>query len=133
MKFKPFVALLICAAMMASILPMRVSGQGSPAPVRGKHGMVASAHVLASQVGVDVMKRGGNADDAAIAVGLALAVVYPIAGNIGGGGFMVIRKKDGTSTVIDYREMAPKAATRNIYLDKDGKLIVGEGSSIIGY
>lgn len=136
MKFKPFrlyVALLIYGAITASLLPAPVAGQGSPAPVRGRHGMVASAHALASQVGVDVMKRGGNAVDAAIAVGFALAVVYPIAGNIGGGGFMVIRKKDGTSSVIDYREMAPKAATRNIYLDQDGKLIVGEGSSIIGY
>src|SRR5687767_7546827 len=117
------VVLLVYIAIAASLMPVRAA-QGSPAPVRGKRGMVASAHVLASQVGVDVMKRGGNAIDAAIAVGLALAVVYPIAGNIGGGGFMVIRKKDGTSTVIDYREMAPKGATRNIYLDKDGKLIV---------
>ena len=64
---------------------------------------------------------------------LALAVVYPEAGNIGGGGFMLIRKKDGTSKVIDYREMAPAAATHDIFLDKNGKLITGEGSSTIGY
>src|SRR6476620_4174555 len=95
--------------------------------------MVASQHELASKIGVEIMKRGGNAIDAAIAVGLALAVVYPYAGNIGGGRFMMIRKKDGTATAIDYREMAPKAATRNIYLDKNGELIKGEGGSIVGY
>ena len=73
--------------------------------------MVASQHELASKIGVDIMKKGGNAVDAAIAVGLALAVVYPEAGNIGGGGFMLIRKQDGETYAIDYREMAPKAAT----------------------
>ncbi|HEY2865687.1 MAG TPA: gamma-glutamyltransferase [Pyrinomonadaceae bacterium] len=102
-------------------------------PVRGQHGMVASNSEIASRVGVEIMKEGGNAVDAAIAVGLALEVVYPYAGNIGGGGFMMIRKKDGTATAIDYREMAPKAATRNIYLDKNGELIKGEGGSILGY
>ena len=101
--------------------------------VRGRHGMVASNSEIASRVGVEVMKRGGNAIDAAVAVGLALAVVYPYAGNIGGGGFMMIRKKDGTATAIDYREMAPKAASRNVYLDKSGELIKGEGGSILGY
>ncbi|MDQ2975791.1 MAG: gamma-glutamyltransferase, partial [Acidobacteriota bacterium] len=84
-------------------------------------------------VGVDVMKRGGNAVDAAIAVAFALAVTYPSAGNLGGGGFMVIRLKNGKTTAIDYREMAPAAATRNIYLDKDGNLIEGEGGSLVGY
>lgn len=103
------------------------------APVTGKNGMVASQHKLASKIGVDVMKKGGNAVDAAIAVGLALAVVYPEAGNIGGGGFMVIRFKNGRSTAIDYREMAPAKALRNIYLDKNGAIIKGEGGSVIGY
>ncbi len=102
-------------------------------PVRGKNAMVASQHELASKIGVDVMKKGGNAVDAAIAVGLALAVVYPEAGNLGGGGFMVIRTKDGKFTSIDYREMAPAKATRNIYIGKDGKVIRGEGGSVIGY
>src|SRR3982751_1709129 len=101
--------------------------------VRGRHGMVASNNEIASQVGVEVMKKGGNAVDAAIAVGLALAVVYPVAGNIGGGVFMMIRKADGTTTAIDYREMAPAAASRNVYLDKNGQLIKGEGGSILGY
>jgi len=79
------------------------------------------------------MKRGGNAIDAAIAVAFALAVTHPAAGNLGGGGFMMIRLKDGRTTAIDYREMAPAAATHNIYLDKNGKVIEGEGGSIEGY
>jgi gamma-glutamyltranspeptidase/glutathione hydrolase len=79
------------------------------------------------------MKRGGNAIDAAIAVALALAVTYPAAGNLGGGGFMMIRLQNGKTTAIDYREMAPAAAHRNVYLDKEGNLIKGEGSSTVGY
>lgn len=102
-------------------------------PVRARHGMVASTSGLASQVGVDVLRRGGNAVDAAIAVAFALAVTYPAAGNLGGGGFMMIRLKDGTTTAIDYRETAPAKATRNIYLDANGNLIEGEGGSLIGY
>jgi gamma-glutamyltranspeptidase/glutathione hydrolase len=102
-------------------------------PVRAKHGMVASTNEIASQVGVDIMKRGGNAVDAAIAVAFALAVTHPAAGNLGGGGFMMIRLKNGKTTAIDYREMAPAAATRNIYLDKNGNLIEGEGGSLVGY
>ena len=102
-------------------------------PLRAKHGIVASTNQTASQVGVDVMKRGGNAVDAAIAVALALAVTYPAAGNLGGGGFMMIRLRNGKTTAIDYREMAPAAAHRNVYLDKDGNLIKGEGSSTVGY
>lgn len=102
-------------------------------PVRGKHAMVASQHPLASQIGIDVMKRGGNAVDAAIAVAIALAVVYPEAGNLGGGGFMMIRFKDGRTTAIDYREMAPAAATRNVFVNSEGELIKGEGGSTVGY
>lgn len=102
-------------------------------PVRGKNAMVASQHELASRIGVEVMKKGGNAVDAAIAVGLALAVVYPEAGNLGGGGFMLIRLNDGTTTSIDYREMAPAKATRDVFVDEKGNLIRGEGSSTIGY
>ncbi len=102
-------------------------------PVRAKHGIVASTSKIASQVGVDIMKRGGNAVDAAIAMALALAVTYPAAGNLGGGGFMMIRLRDGKTTAIDYREMAPAAAHRNVYLDRDGNLIKGEGSSTVGY
>jgi gamma-glutamyltranspeptidase / glutathione hydrolase len=102
-------------------------------PVRATHGIVASTNEVASRVGVDIMKRGGNAVDAAIAVAFALAVTHPAAGNLGGGGFMMIRLKNGKTTAIDYREMAPAAATRNIYLDSSGNLIKGEGGSLVGY
>lgn len=85
--------------------------------------MVVSAHTLASQVGVDIMKQGGNAIDAAIATHFALAVVFPAAGNIGGGGFMVVRLKDGTTATLDFREKAPAAATTNMYLDSAGNII----------
>jgi gamma-glutamyltranspeptidase/glutathione hydrolase len=102
-------------------------------PVRARHGMVASTNEVASQVGVDIMKRGGNAVDAAIAVAFALAVTHPAAGNLGGGGFMMIRLKDGRTTAIDYREMAPASAHRDVYLDKNGNLIEGEGGSLVGY
>ena len=102
-------------------------------PVRARHGVVASTNEVASKVGVDIMKQGGNAVDAAIAVAFALAVTHPAAGNLGGGGFMMIRLKNGRTTAIDYREMAPAAATRNIYLDQNGNVIQGEGGSIEGY
>src|SRR5215217_7252561 len=102
-------------------------------PVRARHGMVASTNEIASRVGVDIMKRGGNAVDAAIAVAFALAVTHPAAGNLGGGGFMMIRLKDRRTTAIDYREMAPAAAHRDVYLDKNGNLIEGEGGSLVGY
>ncbi len=91
--------------------------------VTASNGMVVSAHKLASQVGVDIMKKGGNAVDAAVAVQFALAVVFPAAGNIGGGGFMVIRQSDGALDAIDYREKAPAAAHRNMYLDENGEVI----------
>jgi gamma-glutamyltranspeptidase/glutathione hydrolase len=102
-------------------------------PVRARHGIVASTNEVASRVGVEIMKRGGNAVDAAIAVAFALAVTHPAAGNLGGGGFMMIRLKDGRTTAIDYREMAPAAAHRDVYLDKNGNLIEGEGGSLVGY
>jgi gamma-glutamyltranspeptidase/glutathione hydrolase len=95
--------------------------------------MVASTSRIASQAGVDVLKRGGNAVDAAIAVAFALAVTYPAAGNLGGGGFMMIRLRDGRTTAIDYREMAPGAAHRDVYLDERGELKKGEGGSLVGY
>ena len=94
-------------------------------PVAAERGMVVSAQHLATEVGVNVLKRGGNAVDAAVAVGYALAVVYPAAGNLGGGGFMTIRFADGRKTFLDFRERAPRAATRDMYLDKDGKVVDG--------
>jgi len=81
---------------------------------------VASAHPMASEVGVAIMKKGGNAFDAMIATQLTLAVVYPAAGNIGGGGFLIARKKDGSLVALDYRETAPAKASRDMYLDKEG-------------
>lgn len=108
-------------------------GAASRPPVRARNGMVASTSRIASEVGVEVLRRGGNAVDAAIAVAFALAVTWPAAGNLGGGGFMLIRLKDGRTTAIDYREMAPLAASRDMYLDRNGNLIQGEGSSLVGY
>src|SRR4029077_1657828 len=102
-------------------------------PVRARHGICAATNQLAPRVGVDILQRGGNAVDAAIAVAFALAVTHPAAGNLGGGGFMMIRLRSGRSPAIDYREMAPAAATRNIYLDKEGNVIEGDGGSIEGY
>jgi gamma-glutamyltranspeptidase / glutathione hydrolase len=97
----------------------------SQAPAMGENGMVVTAQHLATRVGVDVLKDGGNAVDAAVAVGYALAVVYPAAGNLGGGGFMTIQLADGRKTFLDFREKAPLAATANMYLDKDGNVIKG--------
>ena len=93
--------------------------------------MVVSAHPLASQAGVDILKQGGNAVDAAITVQFALAVVFPVAGNIGGGGFMVIREASGLTDCLDYREKAPLAASRDMYLDEDGNVI--EDLSTLGH
>ncbi len=103
----------------------------SMAPVAAENGMVVSAHHLASKVGVDVLKKGGNAIDAAVAVGYALAVVYPSAGNLGGGGFMIVQLADGHKTFLDFREKAPLAATANMYLDKDSNVI--KGLSTVGH
>ena len=91
-----------------------------------KNGMVVSAHPLASQVGLDILKTGGNAVDAAIAIQFALAVVYPSAGNLGGGGFMVYRKSNGKSFALDFREQAPAGAERDMFLDKNGNVIKGK-------
>ena len=101
----------------------------SQAPVAAENGMVVTAQHLATRVGVDVLKDGGNAVDAAVAVGYALAVVYPAAGNLGGGGFMTIQLADGRKTFLDFREKAPLASTANMYLDKDGNVIKGASTN----
>lgn len=133
-SIKKLVILLIVMSFQLSYISLETNIFAARRELaRGKHAMVASQHPLASQIGVDVLKRGGNAVDAAIAVALALAVVYPEAGNLGGGGFMLIRFRDGDATAIDYREMAPAKATRNIFVDDRGELVKGEGSSTIGY
>ena len=116
-----FVAALVSTTVTAFV-PVHAA---SVAPVAAENGMVVAAQHLATQVGVEVLKRGGNAVDAAVAVGYALAVVYPAAGNLGGGGFMTIELADGRRTFLDFREVAPKAATADMYLDKDGNVIKG--------
>ncbi|RWO76487.1 MAG: gamma-glutamyltransferase [Mesorhizobium sp.] len=118
-------------SLTLTFAPLAAALAASPQPAKGEHGMVVTAQHLASEVGVEVLKKGGNAVDAAVAVGYALAVVYPNAGNIGGGGFMTIRFKDGRSTFLDFRERAPLASTKTMYLDKDGKPV--KGASLDGY
>src|SRR5277367_5816915 len=100
-----------------------VPGTWPQQAVRGARGMVATDEQLGSQAGVEILKRGGNAVDAAVAVAFALAVVEPAAGNIGGGGFMLVRLADGRSSFLDYREVAPARATRDMYIGADGKPI----------
>src|ERR1700675_2147731 len=115
----------ILVAYLWSLVVVSAANAASATPVAAEKGMVVSAQHLATQVGVDILKRGGSAIDTAVAVGYALAVVYPAAGNLGGGGFMTIRFADGRKTFLDFRETAPKGATANMYLDKDGNVIKG--------
>src|SRR5882757_5065493 len=115
----------ILVACVWSLVVVPVANAASATPVAAEKGMVVSAQHLATKIGVDILKRGGSAIDAAVAVGYALAVVYPAAGNLGGGGFMTIRFGDGRKTFLDFREKAPRAASRDMYLDKDGNVIKG--------
>ncbi len=128
MRFHRSSQALLAAALALSIAAAHAASQ---APVAAEHGMVVTAQHLATRVGVDVLKEGGNAVDAAVAVGYALAVVYPAAGNLGGGGFMTIQLADGRKTFLDFREKAPLAASANMYLDKDGNVV--KGASTRGY
>ncbi len=120
--------LLLMAAVAGFGAP---SAHGSTEPVHAQHGIVVSSKELASQAGVEIMRAGGNAVDAAVATGFALAVVHPAAGNLGGGGFMLIRMADGKTHFIDYREKAPAAAKPDMYLDAHGNVI--EGATEYGY
>ncbi|TPI28767.1 gamma-glutamyltransferase [Mesorhizobium sp. B3-1-6] len=121
----------VTLSLAIALAPPTIVLAASPQPAKGEHGMVVTAQHLATEIGVDVLKKGGNAVDAAVAVGYALAVVYPNAGNIGGGGFMTVRMKDGRTTFLDFRERAPLAATKTMYLDKDGNPV--KGASLDGY
>ena len=120
---KSFTALLLLALFTTNFYSQ------VPGPIAGKNGMVVSASELASKVGVEILKKGGNAVDASVAVGFALAVTYPVAGNIGGGGFMVIRLIDGTKTSIDYREKAPASSHPDIFLDEFGNALPEKSAS----
>jgi gamma-glutamyltranspeptidase/glutathione hydrolase len=120
--------LLLLAALLGCVPGLHGS---SVRPVYARHAIVVSVHELASKTGAEIMQAGGNAIDAAVATGFALAVVHPEAGNLGGGGFMLIRMADGSNHFIDYREKAPAAATANMYLDAQGKVI--EDASVVGY
>ncbi len=108
-----------------------VPAAASTRPVHAEHAIVVSVNELASRAGAEIMQAGGNAVDAAVATGFTLAVVHPAAGNIGGGGFMLVRMADGTAHFLDYREKAPAAATRDMYLDAQGNVI--PGASEVGY
>lgn len=129
-----------CALSLGPFLAAALSQVAGPGAlhaqrlaVEAKHAVVTTVHELASQTGVEILKKGGNAIDAAVATGLALAVTYPFAGNLGGGGFMLVHLADGRDAVIDYRETAPAAATRDMYVGAGGKVLSGLGSSIVGW
>ena len=117
--------LLLVQLLLVQLLLVQEARAASDEAVHGIHGMVASRSLLASQVGVDIMRQGGNAIDAAVATGFAMAVAYPSAGNLGGGGFMVIRLADGTVIANDHREVAPGKASRDMYLDAEGNVVAG--------
>ena len=119
------------AACTSSVLGLFTKVSASPPPVSFKNGLVVTTQNLASEVGLQVLKNGGNAVDAAVAVGYALAVVEPCCGNVGGGGFMTIHLANGKNTFINFREKAPLAATQNMYLDARGNVI--RGLSTKGY
>src|SRR5512146_978352 len=120
---KSLALLVLVVALSMWAAPMR--------PTHAAHAMVVSVHEAASRAGVEIMQKGGNAVDAAVATGFALAVVHPAAGNIGGGGFMLIRMADGQVHFVDYREKAPGKATENMYLDAQGNVILD--LSLVGY
>jgi gamma-glutamyltranspeptidase/glutathione hydrolase len=117
--------------LLAVLVALAAAAPAAVQPVHAPHAVVVSIHELGSRAGLDILRAGGNAVDAAVATGFALAVVHPQAGNLGGGGFMLIRLADGRTHFVDYREMAPAAAAANMYLDAQGNVI--ENASLIGY
>ena len=121
-----------CHILLALLCLVWAPAQAAPyRATHAKHAIVVSVHKLASDAGVEVMRAGGNAVDAAVATGFALAVVHPQAGNLGGGGFMLVRFANGKMKFLDYREKAPAAATRDMYLDQKGEVI--KDASLVGY
>src|ERR1700738_3976422 len=111
-------SLLLCLVLAGLAVPLNAVRQ----PLRAKHGMVVAMESTDADVGVAVLQNGGNAVDAAVAVGFTMAVTHPFAGNLGGGGYMLIRLADGRTTFIDFRERAPEKASRNMYLDASGAM-----------
>src|SRR5258708_23373565 len=109
---------LLLSLCVVLAVPLHATRQ----PLRARAGMVVAMEATAAAVGVSVLQKGGNAVDAAVAVGFAMAVTHPFAGNIGGGGYMLIRMADGKTTFIDFRERAPEKASRNMYLDATGAM-----------
>ena len=128
---KPLRKYLILQVVFVCWMAATVAFAAGLRPTHARHAMVVSIHPEASKAGVEILQKGGNAVDAAVATGFALAVVHPAAGNLGGGGFMLIRMADGAVHFLDYREKAPKAATRTMYLDAQGNII--PDASLIGY
>jgi gamma-glutamyltranspeptidase/glutathione hydrolase len=121
----------VMVLLLAVLVALAATGTASTQPVHAPQAIVVSVHELSSRAGLEILQAGGNAIDAAVATGFALAVVYPLAGNLGGGGFMLIRMADGRTHFIDYREKAPAAATANMYLDAQGNVV--ENASVVGY
>jgi gamma-glutamyltranspeptidase / glutathione hydrolase len=135
MRFRPTCGLTAAVSFALLVVP---SLPGQRPAVEARNGIVVASHHLAAEAGLEMLRRGGNAVDAAVATGLALTTVYPFAGNIGGGGFMLIHLAGvnggpGRELVIDYRETAPAAATGDMYVGADGSVLSGPGSSTVGW
>ncbi len=122
MKTQRYISLFLALLFTLFVATSALAQGTAYHPVRGQNGIVASSSRIASEVGVDILKKGGNAIDAAVATAFAMAVTFPTAGNIGGGGFLVYHGADGEATTFDFREKAPLAATRPMYLDEDGNV-----------
>src|ERR1700744_387470 len=130
-KPKSCLAMTLCCLLLSRSMPLHAQAVSSEEPVRAKHAMVVTIHHDAPDAGLAILKQGGNAIDAAVAVAFTLAVVYPQAGNLGGGGFMLIRNHNGKNHFLDYSEKPPATAPRDMYLD-DQKNVVPELSTV-GY